>query len=528
MKRNLIMLLLILAAGLLTACGLPTAGAAGETPMPVEPDGGPGNSETPMPVEPDGGPGGKTPRADDLRPIPIEDVQVEVGVGSPIPVHVNVAGTWPDLCAQLAEVHQTFTDDYIAISLLATPADPGCPPDHLGLPFALAIPINIVEMPEGSYTVDVNGVRATLDVPVTPPADGGEEPPPIESGDLCPEIVRPAIMLSIPNEGFEVVNPLDGAACPTPLDGSMPGPVQAAADGVYFRAYVDGSYVLKRIEPDGTASLLPFTSVSEQDTNFYHSFTVSADGSLVAWSAASAGPNYEVQPTSTMWVANVADGDPITPLLPLTSDDMPARAMAPVRFSEDNTMLYYTLQPVGIGGAWSSFVGRYDNLYALRLNSDAPPERVFDCADYGLFMCIGDFYEVSGQISALAYVEQEAVVVLNGEGEPINTLAVEADYLGFPTFGPGGELVFYAADLSDEALLPVEGILYRVAPPTAPAEVLARDPGLMMPHAWLDATHVVTGYAMDEGSWGTAVVGLDGSMQVVDPHGSFVDTLPAP
>jgi hypothetical protein len=159
MKRNLTVLLLVLAAGLLTACGLPTAGAAGETPMPVEPDGGPGGE----PSAPDG-----------LRPIPVEDVQVEVGVGSPIPVHVNVAGSWPDLCAQLAEVHQTFTDDYIAILLLATPADPGCPPDNLGVPFALAIPINIVKMPEGSYTVDVNGVTATLDVPVTPPPSGGE------------------------------------------------------------------------------------------------------------------------------------------------------------------------------------------------------------------------------------------------------------------------------------------------------------------------------------------------------------------
>jgi hypothetical protein len=159
MKQNLVVLLLVLAAGLLAACGLPTVEAADETPMPVEPD---------------GGPGGETPRADDLRPIPVEDVQVEVGVGSPIPVHVNVAGSWPDLCAQLAEVHQTFTDDYIAISLLATPADPTCPPDNLGLPFALAIPINVVEMPEGSYTVDVSGVRTTLDVPVTPPSSGGE------------------------------------------------------------------------------------------------------------------------------------------------------------------------------------------------------------------------------------------------------------------------------------------------------------------------------------------------------------------
>jgi hypothetical protein len=67
----------------------------------------------------------------------------------------------------------------IDIALLATPADPDCPPDYVGLPFRIAIPINVVELPAGSYTATVNGVTTTFDVPVQPPAMGDaatEEP----------------------------------------------------------------------------------------------------------------------------------------------------------------------------------------------------------------------------------------------------------------------------------------------------------------------------------------------------------------
>ena len=33
-----------------------------------------------------------------------------------------------------------------------------------------------------------------------------------------------------------------------------------------------------------------------------------------------------------------------------------------------------------------------DNLYALRLNTDADPVLIFDCADDHVVLCIGDFY----------------------------------------------------------------------------------------------------------------------------------------
>jgi Tol biopolymer transport system component len=121
------------------------------------------------------------------RPVAIESVQVEIGVGSPIPVDVVASGTWPGLCAQLAQVEQRFSAQRFEISLLATAEDPNCPPDAVGLPFRMAIPLNIVELPTATYAVAVNGVETSFDWTIAP-ASGGT---PVEqataaAGDLHP------------------------------------------------------------------------------------------------------------------------------------------------------------------------------------------------------------------------------------------------------------------------------------------------------------------------------------------------------
>jgi hypothetical protein len=99
--------------------------------------------------------------------IQIEHVGVQVGEGSPIPVEIVASGTWPDLCAQIAEVQSEVHGFEIVVTVLASTTSP-CPPDHLGLPFRYAFPLNIVEMEAGTYTITVNGTSATLDLPVGP------------------------------------------------------------------------------------------------------------------------------------------------------------------------------------------------------------------------------------------------------------------------------------------------------------------------------------------------------------------------
>lgn len=102
-----------------------------------------------------------------LNPIPVEHVGVQIGVGSPILVEIVASGTWPDLCSQIASVESRMDGFNIDVTVLAGTVE-GCPPDALGLPFRFAIPLNTVEMAEGTYTITVNGTSTTLDLPPSP------------------------------------------------------------------------------------------------------------------------------------------------------------------------------------------------------------------------------------------------------------------------------------------------------------------------------------------------------------------------
>ncbi len=106
-----------------------------------------------------------SPPAADLRPIEVADVRVEIGIGSPIPVEILVSGTWPDLCAQLAQTSMEIEGKSIRVQLSATDADPNCPPDFVGVPFRIAIPLNGVELPEGDYAIEVNGMTTSFSWP---------------------------------------------------------------------------------------------------------------------------------------------------------------------------------------------------------------------------------------------------------------------------------------------------------------------------------------------------------------------------
>ena len=552
MKRHpLIILTLAAALMLLSGCGLLSADqttatevpGTGNEPVAATEESATEESATDVPVftgNDNEGQNSNNNTDSNLRPIDVLDVRVEVGVGSPIPVTVLVAGTWPGLCAQLAQIDQSLENFTFDISLLADVGPADCPPDNVGLSFGMGLPINIVELPEGNYTVTVNGVSTTFDVPVTPtvpidpstgaPIDENATPPADDqssAGPLCPEVPRPALALLIPGEDYLISNPLAGGECRTTLAGDVPGLFQVAGDAVYYTVLEGDAFVVKRMRQSGEVSPLSFTSVAQDDALLFHTFVVSEDGSRIAWSAGSPEAGGSGAPVSNMWVSGMVGDDVVMPLPEFLSDPEQPGVIVPVRFSADNATLYYTIQPVGLGGAWSSFVGRYDNLYALRLNTEAAPTLIFDCAQQGLFLCLGDFLEVEGQVAMLAYVDNSSVIIMNGQGDVLNTLTPEAEYVAYPTISPEGELAFYSANLDDAGIMPEQANIHRVAPPTAPDDVLASGPNLLHPQGWLDATHVIVGYTSGQDSWGTAVVGLDGSVQAIEsePNTSYIDVL---
>lgn len=97
-----------------------------------------------------------------LRPLAVTAVSIDVGIGSPGLLEIVASGDWPDLCAQLAQVTSRIDGMDIQVGLYATAADPSCPPDYLGIPFRIAVPLNPVELPQGRYTVTVNSVTTSF------------------------------------------------------------------------------------------------------------------------------------------------------------------------------------------------------------------------------------------------------------------------------------------------------------------------------------------------------------------------------
>ena len=99
----------------------------------------------------------------DYQPITVDQVKVEIGVGSPIPVHVIVYGNLPDPCSQVehTEIKQDGLNFIITLSAtpdVGGPAVDGCIKESF--PFKMGIPLNVVDLPAGSYSVTVNGSRA--------------------------------------------------------------------------------------------------------------------------------------------------------------------------------------------------------------------------------------------------------------------------------------------------------------------------------------------------------------------------------
>lgn len=327
-----------------------------------------------------------------------------------------------------------------------------------------------------------------------------------EPTTLCPEVPRPALVLST-GASFDLHDPLGGARCVLPIAEDI-GPEVVAGDSVYFlqRDIETQTIMVARVGPDGVVETLPGTQVMG-DTYYLAQFAVAPDESRLAWS--STEPQSADNPMalmSSMWIGDGDAGNPVVIFEDMTVAEN--RIATPLRFTTDGQTLYFTWQPIGLGGGWSAFVGRYDNLYRVSA-AGGQPQKVFDCTDQQLFLCIGDFRDDG----TLAYVDQaHAVRVIGPDGTEVANIATVDDYTGYPTFSPGGDLVYSTAALpADETALfaPAPGAIYRIsAPYTGEPEMVASAVGLLtmaLPNPFLDDQHLVVSYAEDE-MWGSAVL----------------------
>ena len=104
----------------------------------------------------------RTPASETGQLAKIEYAQVEVGLGSPTPVHVTIDMQYPNTCSQLSEVTQKIVKEgdetKVLIEVRVMEMGEVCIDDPLS--FRMVLPLNAVAMPKGIYSVEVNGTDA--------------------------------------------------------------------------------------------------------------------------------------------------------------------------------------------------------------------------------------------------------------------------------------------------------------------------------------------------------------------------------
>ncbi|MDX1613093.1 MAG: hypothetical protein R3300_02215 [Candidatus Promineifilaceae bacterium] len=334
-----------------------------------------------------------------------------------------------------------------------------------------------------------------------------------QSDVLCQSVPRPALLLIDRGEYF-ISDFLSSQSCPLAFPGEFPGLIQAGGDSLFYHQLDPASQraVVMRLAPDGTSGALPFTA-GEPPAQFLH-YIVSPDGQRIAWSVSR--PDATGSAVSDLWLSETS-GAGLVQLI----DGWPAadnRLLMPVRFSADGQTLYFTAQPNGVGGSWVAFSGRYDNLYALP-TTNGQPLALFQCPD-GNLLCLGDF---DGDVAELklAYTDPttQAIIVLGPDGRTLSQFIFpEADFLGYPSFSPSGELAFYTAVIGEHAdgyPIPVPGTLHLVA--DGQAQPLKSDDSVATLIGWLDDEYLIYNSIDPGGNWGTSVVGLAGDIWIWGP-----------
>lgn len=99
------------------------------------------------------------------RDVLVDDVSIEVGRGSPLPVHAVVSANLPNGCSQLGriQIHREGNTFYVRLGS-TMPAQTECNPD--ALPARIEIPLSIITLPEGTYEVNVNGTTGSFNIPI--------------------------------------------------------------------------------------------------------------------------------------------------------------------------------------------------------------------------------------------------------------------------------------------------------------------------------------------------------------------------
>ena len=92
----------------------------------------------------------------------VDEIDIFILESFPVQVQVIASGNLPDPCTEISEINQEREGNTFFVNI-KTYRSPG-PCIQIIAPFEVTIPLNVYGLLAGTYTVDVNGVQATLDL----------------------------------------------------------------------------------------------------------------------------------------------------------------------------------------------------------------------------------------------------------------------------------------------------------------------------------------------------------------------------
>jgi hypothetical protein len=148
-KFSLVILLSI--SLLLSAC------VGEDSPNNYDPNKPVSSDDTPIPVEPDGGIGGAGDEGKTRGNAFVNDAQLMIMESYPVQVSLSVSGDLPTPCNELRyTIEQPDEENRIYVEVYSV-IDPGIMCTQVLDPFAVNISLPVQDLPEGTYSVYVNG-----------------------------------------------------------------------------------------------------------------------------------------------------------------------------------------------------------------------------------------------------------------------------------------------------------------------------------------------------------------------------------
>jgi len=275
------------------------------------------------------------------REAQVVSVEVRYSQMNPNQVNAFVHGNLSDSCSTLLDPQVTFESGTFHVKIMASsPTDRGC--IQIITPYEQTFPLDTANLTPGMYTVIANGVSTTFKFP----AEAGQ---PISS-------LKVVVMAS--DGTLQVANldvPLNANARPT-FNGFLP-----SGGGAEGAAYVLDGDQGKTFFTNGNG----FTDlIFVQQPTTYGLAVFPGDANSqprLAWATQLSGGNQ----SSTIKISSL-DGTLFDTLLTQDSPNPPTQLMAQF-FSADGNWLYFSKEPLGIGGY--ILFGGASNLYKINVST---------------------------------------------------------------------------------------------------------------------------------------------------------------